>query len=456
MGLTTDVFFQLAYALGIGLLIGLERSMDQELPQSAPPNEADEPGADDETSLDAADRADGVESKATAADGSASELLGIRTFGVLSLLGYAASLAAEHFPLVAPVALGAAAILVIVMYKRASSFGVGITTEAAAIAACALGMLCRHQAELAAVIALVVTSLLASKRFARSTARKMRRVELTDTLKFLVVVLIVIPLLPNRDLDPFGVFNPAIVGVLVVLVSGISFVGYFLTRILGAQRGLALTGVLGGLTSSTAVTAAMAVEAKQTPALRTICAFSTIAANATMFGRVLVVVAVLDRPLVYKLVWPIGSMAIAAAVAAVVLWLMAGKASQRQEVRSDVKLKNPFSLVPALKFAAFFVAVLVVSKVAVASFGDSGLFIAAALSGLADVDAITLSVAEQSSEGSLARGVGAVAVTIAVVSNSLVKSGIALTSGGFKFGRLVALCLGIATGVGLVVAFTLA
>lgn len=445
MGLTTDVFFQLAYALGIGLLIGLERSMDQERTERA-----------EEPIAEGGEVDQSVGQGATVADGAGGELLGIRTFGVLSLFGYAASLAAEHLTLVAPVALGAAAVLVIVMYKRAASYGVGITTEAAAIAACALGMLCRHQAELAAVIALVVTTLLASKRFARMTARKVRRVELTDTLKFLVVVLIVIPLLPNRDLDPFGVFNPAMVGILVVLVSGISFVGYFLTRILGAQRGLALTGVLGGLTSSTAVTAAMAVEAKESPGLRAICAFSTIAANATMFGRVLVVVAVLDRPLVFKLVWPIGAMAVAAAVASVVLWLMAGKASQRHEGRSDIKLKNPFSIVPALKFAAFFVAVLVVSKVATSSFGDSGLYVAAALSGLADVDAITLSIAEQSNEGSLVREVGALAVTIAVVSNSLVKSGIAFASGGFKFGRLVALCLGIATVIGLVVAFTLA
>jgi len=446
MGLTTELFIQLAYALGVGLLIGLERSVVHEV--------RDEPGP--ETSAEGEDGASTQALQPETSDGeTAGDYLGIRTFGVLSLLGYAGALVAEQFPLVAPVALAAAALLVIVMYKRVTAYGPGITTEVAAVAACVLGMLCRHHAEVAAVIALVVTTILAAKRFAHGTVRKMRRVELTDTLKFLVVILIVLPLLPDRDLDPFGAFNPAKVGFLVVLISGISFVGYFLTRILGAQRGLGLTGVLGGLTSSTAVTAAMATEAKRAPELRSICAFSTVAANATMFGRVLVVVAILDRPLVYKLVWSVGAMALVAAASAVVLWFVAGRAEKAQETGQGVDLKNPFSLGPALKFAAFFVGVLFVAKLATSTFGDSGLFVASALSGLADVDAITLSITGASSDGTLAREVGAVAITIAVVANSVVKSAIAYYSGGRAFGRLIAISLGLATVAGLIVAFTL-
>jgi len=305
------------------------------------------------------------------------------------------------------------------------------------------------------VLALVITVVLASKRFTHQTIAKMRRVEVTDTLKFLVIILIVLPLLPNETWDPYGAFNPYKVGLLVVLISGIGFVGYFLTRILGAQRGLGLTGVVGGLTSSTAVTAAMAAEARERPELRSICAFATVVANATMFIRVLVVVAVLAPDLMVRLLWSVGGMAVAAAGAGVVLWLVAGKAEKQRggENPSEVQHKNPFSLGPALKFGAFFVGILFVARIAQQLFGDEGLYAAAGLSGLADVDAITLSIAEQVNEGTLALGVGSIGVTIAVVANSVVKTGIALYSGGWKFGSLVGLCLGIATVVGLTAAF---
>jgi uncharacterized membrane protein (DUF4010 family) len=282
----------------------------------------------------------------------------------------------------------------------------------------------------------------------------MRWVELTDTLKFLVIVLIVLPILPNRALDPYDAFNPYKVGVLVVLISGISFVGYFLTRLLGAQKGLGLTGALGGLTSSTAVTAAMAERARGNENLRTICAFSAVVANATMFGRVLVVVGLMDLSLLMRLVWPVGTMAVVAALAAVALWLRASNAEEAAAERSgQVQLENPFSLGPAIKFGIFFVGILFVAKLARQFLGDSGLYLAAAVSGLADVDAITLSVAEQVGNGSLAGHIGAMGITIAIVTNSVVKTAIAVYSGGLRFGWLVGACLLPATILGLTVAF---
>ncbi|MBN1946723.1 MAG: MgtC/SapB family protein [Bradymonadales bacterium] len=384
------------------------------------------------------------------------EIVGVRTFTVLSLVGLAGALLAERYGLVAPVMLAAVSLLVLAMYWRVSHLGEGITTELAAIGTCGLGMLCRFNPHTAGVLAILLTAILASKRFTRKTVAKMKRMELAATLKFLAVILIVLPLLPNRPLDPYGAFNPYKVGLLVVLISGISFVGYFLTRILGAQRGLGITGILGGLTSSTAVTAAMSAEAKQNRSLHSICAFSTLAANATMFVRVLVVVAVLDRLLVMRLAWSVGAMALVAAISAVVLWLIATRSARAErEGRQQLRLKNPFSLGPALKFAAFFAGIIFLAKLATMYFGDSGLYAASALSGLADVDAITLTIAEQARDGSLVREIGAIGITIAVVSNSLVKSGIAIYSGGWRFGRIVLLCLGLATIVGLGVAFLL-
>jgi uncharacterized membrane protein (DUF4010 family) len=285
---------------------------------------------------------------------------------------------------------------------------------------------------------------------------KLKRVELTDTLKLLAIILIVLPILPNRTLDPYGIFNPYKVIFLVILISGISFVGYFLTKFLGADRGLGLTGLFGGLTSSTAVTAAMANQARQAPGFINQCTFATIIANATMFCRVLVVVAILDTALLVQLAWSMGTMTIGAAIAVALLWLRAknhhpGDADGSKEL----SLKNPFSLGPAIKFSLFFVCILFVAKIAKIYLGDQGLYLASLVSGLADVDAITLSIAEQTKTAQLSRTVGAVGITIAVVANSVVKSGIAVYSGGWKFGaRVGAILLSVTTaGLGVLLIF---
>jgi len=160
-----------------------------------------------------------------------------------------------------------------------------------------------------------------------------------------------------------------------------------------------------------------------------------------------------------QLAWPIGAMGAVAAICAIVLWVGAARAEReggtaKSENQASVKLKNPFSVGPALKFGAFFVGILFAAELAKLYLGHKGLYAAGAVSGLADVDAITLSIAEQTTAGTLPRGIGAIGITIAIVSNSFVKTGIAIYSGGWGFGRLIALCLGLATAAGLVVAFT--
>lgn len=369
--------------------------------------------------------------------------------------GYAAALVGGELPAVPAILLGGVSLVVVAMYVKGASQDLGITTEVAAIATCLLGMLCRFQPTAAAVVALVLTVLLASKHVTHRTVSQMRRIELTATLQFLVVVLIVLPLLPDRTFDPWErALNPRKVGMLVVLISGISYVGNFLTRFLGARRGLAIAGIVGGLTSSTAVTAAMAQQAKEQPKWRSICAAATVAANATMFVRVLLVVGVLDAALAWRLAWSLGGMAVTTLLAALFLWWRTGREDAGDaSASSNVKLKNPFSLGPALKFAAFFVFVLFLLKLSRLYLGEQGLWAAAAISGLADVDPITLSLSEQASAEEITRRVAAIAITIAVVSNSATKAGISIVTGGWPFGRVVAAILGAATVVGLGLAF---
>jgi uncharacterized membrane protein (DUF4010 family) len=430
--LPMDVFLEIIYALGIGVLIGLERSIKPAHAASAlhKKNTSEE----ERQAFEFSDT-----------------FLGVRTFSILSLGGFTAALIGSEYPYVAPVLVAGLILFIAAMYMRSSEDDPGITTEIAAVVCCGLGMLCYIEPNAAGVLALLVTVLLALKRFLYKAVTKLKRVELTDTLKFLAIILIVLPLLPNKGIDPWGAFNPYKVMFLVILISGISFVGYFLTKFLGVEKGLGLTGLLGGLTSSTAVTAAMATQAKQSPLLLQPCAFATVIANATMFGRVLVVVAVLDWPLMLKLLWSIGAMTLAAGLAAIVLWvrLTRQKTTNDEGASEVISLSNPFSLGPAIKFALFFVGILFVAKFAKMYLGDKGLYLASLVSGLADVDAITLSITEQTKSGQLSRVVGAMGVTIAVVSNSVVKSCIAVYSGGWRFGAVVGAILLGATGIGL-------
>ncbi len=435
--ITPGLMVKIIYALGIGILIGLERSIEQ-------PSETggcSVPGKKREKGPAPGNGADEFK-----------ELIGVRTYTILSLVGFAAALLGKDYPRATAVLLGGVLVLILLMYWLHREADYGITTEAAAMGTCGLGALCYTNPQASGVIALLVTIILASKRFTRKTVGRIRRVELTDTLKFLVIIFILLPILPDRTLDIYGAFNPYRVTFLIILISGISFVGYFLTKFLGAEKGLGLTGFLGGLTSSTAVTAAMSNQVKAAPGLTGACAFATVLANATMFGRVLVVVAILDRVLALRLAWSIGTMTLVACISVFILWTLSRKKKSREKQTSeDLALSNPFSLGPAIKFALFFVLIIFAAKIAKLYLGNSGLYLASLVSGLADVDAITLSLAGETRKMQLDYSTAAIGITIAVVSNSIVKSSIALYSGGVRFGILVGSILLVSTGAGLLV-----
>ena len=418
----------LAYALGVGLLIGLERSLGQSLnpdPRNSRPGlfEGEEESRD------------------------SGEFIGLRTFTMLSLTGYTAGLLSP--PWAGAVVVAGVCLLVVVMYHHTVSIGPGITTEVAAIGTCLLGLLCHSHPQLAGVLAVLVTALLTSKGLAQRTIRKMRRVELTDTLKFLVMILIILPLLPDRTVDPWQVINPWQVGFLVTLVSGISFVGYFLDRILGPRKGLGLTGLVAGLSSSTALTASMAALARSRPGLNQIYVFAILTANAVTFLRVLLVVLIINPALAALLARSLGTMAVVATLCAAVFWKQAGRIDEKNGTAENTMPNNPFSMGPALKFAAFFMVILFVARFSNEYYGIRGLYGAAAFSGLADVDAMTLSLAKDAGGSFLPLPVAATGITIAVVSNNLTKAVLSLVNGGMACGLRVSVCLTLATLTGL-------
>ncbi len=222
-------------------------------------------------------------------------------------------------------------------------------------------------------------------------AQRISSEDLYATLKFAIISLIVLPVLPNQTYGPppFDAFNPYRTWLMVVFISGISFLGYVLIKVIGSRRGIGLTGLLGGLVSSTAVTVSFSERSQDHPDLARPFALAITLAWTMMFGRVIVEVAVLNQALLEALWLPM-----TAGMAAGLVFCAYYYLSQRTDEGSDVALANPFELGPAIKFGILYAVILVVAKAARFYFQDAGLYAAAVVAGLADVDAITLSMAE--------------------------------------------------------------
>jgi uncharacterized membrane protein (DUF4010 family) len=270
-------------------------------------------------------------------------------------------------------------------------------------------------------------------------------------LRLLIAAFVVLPLLPDRAIDPWGALNPASLWRLVLLISSLSLVGYVTTRWLGERSGVALTGITGGLVSSTAVTLSFARESRSGARASAVLAGGILLAWAIMFARVVVEVFVVNPALVGPVLPPFLAMAAAASVVAA--WLLRGGAKEPRRAAENVQLTNPFSLTAAMKFAAFFAAVLVVVKLAQQYFPGSGVYVVSALAGLSDVDAITLSMAEQAKSGDA--GMAIAAIVIAVVSNTIVKAGLAASLGSASLRRPVLLAASAIVASGAAVAWLL-
>lgn len=373
---------------------------------------------------------------------------GLRTFILITLLGtLSAHLAVVFGTAFIIIAFASFALMVAVGYA-ASATNLGrldFTSEVAAVIAFTLGALCYspETAMLSIALAILVTAILAVKKTAHRYVETIRQEELLDTLKMATVALVILPLLPNVPLDPLGVLNPRNIWLMVVLVSLIGFVGYFMIRIFGTDKGLTITGALGGLVSSTAVATTMAAEARAHREVIPSAVFATTIASCTMFPRILLEVFVVNRALFFPLLIPMASMTAVGVAMALLIY------RKRETIETKVELSDPFRLSPALKFGAFFAFVLLVSKLATTSFGDAGTYAASVVAGLADVDAITLSLATLARTSQMDEGVAVAAITLAAITNTLVKLGITFILGSKEFGLRVATIFVPIIGVGL-------
>ncbi|MGF7117364.1 uncharacterized membrane protein (DUF4010 family) [Methanobacterium oryzae] len=380
------------------------------------------------------------------------EFAGIRTFMLIAVFGTSSAFLSTFYPNFIIIAFLGLATMVGLSYMASTrKIGdIGLTTEVVALLTFILGALCYTDEglQIVPIVAIIITTLLAVKPYLHTFARKISQKEMINTLKFLIVAFVILPLLPNQAIGPLGFFNPYQIWLMVVFISGISFAGYILMKFIGAERGISATGVIGGLVSSTAVTTAMAARVKESEFVMRAAVFATVVASSMMFLRVLFEVLVINSSLTPLLIIPMLSMGLLG----ISLGFLAWKTTKVREVGEDLKLKNPFSLKPALIFGLLFLVILFASEIANIYFGSSGIYITSIISGVADVDAITISMAILARD-TISPEVAVTAITLAAISNTVIKFLIAMFFGTRKFGYLIGVIFAVIIAVGLTAVF---
>jgi uncharacterized membrane protein (DUF4010 family) len=379
---------------------------------------------------------------------------GERTFALLGLVGCLAAMLADELRSPLPffvIILMIGIYLAVSYYIGAAEGRVGLTSEVAALIAVLIGALCYWDyLALAVAIGIATTTLLSIKVETDRFVLALTREDINAALRLAVISAIVLPVLPNRSIFevPFDVFNPFKIWLMVVFISGISFLGYVAIKVVGPEQGLGLTGFLGGLVSSTAVTLSFTERSNIEKFLAKPLALAITIAWTVMFPRILIEVGVLNIELL-KIVWiPIVAAGIIGLIYCVFLFF-----SQRAAERGDLEFSNPFDLSIAIKFGLLYGAVLLISRVAQYYYGDRGLYLSSLIAGFADVDAVALSVAELTKTGGLALETGSRAIVIAAMSNTLVKGGIAVVSGSKQLRRAILPGIFLILAVGISVAF---
>ncbi len=424
---TVEIIHRLSVALAIGFLIGLERGWQA---RNEPEGE---------------------------------RAAGLRTLALGGLLGGVWGILAAGRHDVGLIALALAfatysGAIVLFRYREAvADKTFGATTAIAAMLVFALGALAgTGETAAAGATAVAAAGLLALKSALHAWIGKLSWIELRSGLLLLAMTFILLPLLPNRTIDPWQAINPFELWLMTILIAAISFAGYIAIKLMGDRQGIAMTGIAGGLASSTAVTITMAKLAREHPAQRDPLLAGALLSSATMSARVLAVVAIVGSTLLAQVILPIALLGLTLAVAAIIMLM---RQTGRESEGNSLKLENPFDIMTVLKFGALLTIVTVLAKALTGIGGGSGIYALAALSGVADVDAITLSMSRLGSDPSYATVAGN-AILIVVAVNTLAKAGLGWMTGGTDVGwrllRIAALAVAIGlTGAMLVRAFPL-
>ncbi|MCS0028965.1 MgtC/SapB family protein [Vibrio alginolyticus] len=366
-----------------------------------------------------------------------SRVAGIRTFSLVGLLGGLVGILANIYtPLLIGFALIALVILTCIAFviQQKKSGDVSITGVVSIMVVFVLGNLAvSGEAVLAAAAAVITAVVLDNKRELHQALQKLQEYELDAALRLLLISIVMLPLLPNQSYGPWNALNPYEIWWMVVLIASISFVGYFAIKIGGAKRGILFTSVFAGLSSSTALTLQFSHLSREQASISPLLASGILLSCGTMFSRLLIVLSVINPQLV-KLLWPI-VMAMMVALYIPAWWIW--RRSEVEQIEQSNKQTNPLALQSALFFGLVLAVIMLLAHALSDWFGNAGVLILSALSGITDVDAISLTLGRQSTQ-TLSVTTAALGILIAASVNTIVKMGMVIAIGDKKLWRRIA------------------
>ena len=392
MAIPINSEISLAIAIGIGLLIGAERERRK-------------------------------------GSGGVRGAAGVRTFALAAFAGALCVYLKSEALLI--VVTAGALLFSALAYRYTSKKDPGLTSEFALLVAVLLGALTMRNALLAAGLSVVVTILLAARgRLHRVLKNLLSEQEAHDALVFLAAALVILPLAPNRELGPYGAFNPRKIWELVILVMSVGAASYIALRALGSRLGLALSGFVGGFISASATIGSMGHRAKRSPELGSAAASGAVLATVATVIQMFLVLLVTNRPTCRALAIPL----LFAGVAAIAYALIFVAVSTKSPVPHEPTAGRAFDLRLAFLFAMTITVILLICAFLNQRYGDRGLFLGAALSGFADTHATAISIASLVSAGKLAPESALFPILLGFTTNTMTKVAVAFTVGGYRFG----------------------
>ncbi|MBB5666433.1 uncharacterized membrane protein (DUF4010 family) [Rhizobium leguminosarum] len=406
----TDAFQRLSLALAIGILFGIERGWRER--EAAP----------------------------------GKRVAGIRTYGLSSFLGGFCGFLQPITGPILPTAIFVFFCITVLVFsgmQAAREKDYSATGTIAAITVFALGfsaVVADMTATAASAVA--ITALLAAREPLHGFLRKLTWLELRAALILLTMTVVILPILPDEAVDPWQTINPFELWMMTILIGAVSFAGYVMIRLSDAKAGILLTGACGGIVSSTALTLSFARQSTQTPALSPLLSAGAMLAGAVSLSRVLLICGVIAPDILKELAASLGPAAAILAVGGGLAGL-----SRRSDGGSDFSPRNPLEVMVVIRFALLLAVVTIVTRATLAVFGTQSLVAVAFITGLGDLDAITLSIAKLSSQ-TVPADAAAHAIAVAAFANLLAKTGLAATAGSIGYAVRLAITTGIATLAG--------
>lgn len=381
---------------------------------------------------------------------------GIRTFALLGLAGGLAGEATVRIsPLIGAVVVVAAAGALLIGYARAAAKGdLSATSAVVGVITLGLGLLAAvGQWTLACALAALTTLILAQRRALHDWLGRLTELELQGIVRFALISLAILPLLPNREFGPLDAWNPRAIWMVVVLVSGLSLVGYAASRKLGAERGVLATAAVGAVVSSTAVTAALAARIRKADGDAAVLTAGVALASTVMVVRVLVLVALLAPFALAPLALVVAPAGLVGA--AYVAWALRRPRATVVEGPAP-SVRNPFDLGPALMLAGLVMVISLAGRWAMQAFGHAGLAAVLGISGMVDVDAAIIAMSRLPA-GSLSPKIAGLILAAPILANTLVKAGLAyaIARGAAGVRAAAPLLLTAAVGLGGVAALAM-